>query len=415
MLASRHDRACRRRRTPPARARLPLISVLGVTQILAWGSSYYLPAVVATPIARDTGWGLPWVVGGLSLGLLIAGIVSPRVGRSIARHGGRPVLAASAVLFAAGLALMGASANLLFYLTAWTLIGAGMGAGLYDAAFSTLGRYFGASARGAIATLTLFGGFASTVCWPLSAWLVEGFGWRGACFAYAALHLVVALPAYLCLLPHVPQRRTPDGSEASRAHAIPQVSISQPFLLLAAAITLASAVTSLVSVYLLDILQARGLALAAAVGLGALVGPSQVGARAIEMALGRFYHPIWTMIAAMFLMTAGLSMMMFDLPLLAIPLVFYGAGIGIKSITRGTLPLALFGAEDYPLVIGRLALASLIAQAAAPFAGAFLIERGGAQAALAALAAVAAAALVLSLLLLAACRRSRLAHEPGAS
>jgi MFS family permease len=149
-----------------------VITALGLAQILAWGSSYYLPAVVAKPVAMATGWPLAWIVGGLSLGLLVAGLVSPHVGDMIERHGGRPVLAASSGLLALGLIGLALAPNLPTYLASWLVIGLGMGAGLYDAAFATLGRLYGQEARVAIATLTLFGGFASTACWPLSAFLV---------------------------------------------------------------------------------------------------------------------------------------------------------------------------------------------------------------------------------------------------
>ena len=153
-----------------AARRWPVISALGVVQILAWGSSFYLPAVLAGPIAENTGWPLAWVVGGLSVGLLVAAFVSPRVGLAINRYGGRPVLALAALLLAAGLAALGFAPTLPVYLAGWLLIGLGMGCGLYDPAFATLGRLYGAEARPAITTLTLWGGFASTVCWPLSAY-----------------------------------------------------------------------------------------------------------------------------------------------------------------------------------------------------------------------------------------------------
>ncbi|HYF56385.1 MAG TPA: MFS transporter, partial [Salinarimonas sp.] len=117
-----------------------VITALGITQILAWGSSYYLPAVLATPIAADTGWSLSLVAAGLSLGLLASGLASPRVGRAIDRLGGRPVLALSSVLIAAGQATLAMAHDPAVYFAAWLMMGAGMGAGLYDAAFSTLGR-----------------------------------------------------------------------------------------------------------------------------------------------------------------------------------------------------------------------------------------------------------------------------------
>jgi MFS family permease len=162
------------------RHRNVVIGALGLVQIIAWGSSYYLIAVLAKPIADDTGWPLTWVIGGTSVGLLTAGLISQEVGHAIQKHGGRPVLVASTMLLAAGLLGLGFAPSLPFFFAAWVVLGLGMGAGLYDAAFGTLGRLYGTEARSAITTLTLYGGFASTICWPLSALLVEQLGWRGA-------------------------------------------------------------------------------------------------------------------------------------------------------------------------------------------------------------------------------------------
>ena len=171
-----------------------VISALGIAQILAWGTSFYFPAVFAGPIVADTGWSLGFVVGGTSIGLLVAGLISPQVGRIIDVHGGRPVLLASSLFYAAGLIGIGLAPALPVYLFAWVLLGIGMGTGLYDAVFAALGRMYGSAARGPITNLTLFGGFASTICWPLSAFMIEHIGWRDACFVYAALHLFVSLP-----------------------------------------------------------------------------------------------------------------------------------------------------------------------------------------------------------------------------
>ena len=364
---------------PKTPSRAVVISVLGVTQIFAWGSSYYLPAVLAKPIASDTGWSLSWVVGGLSLGLLIAGLVSPWVGRAIARRGGRPVLAVSAGLLAAGLSALSLAHSLPAFLIAWSLIGLGMGAGLYDPAFATLGRLYGHEGRSAITTLTLFGGFASTVCWPLSAFLDAHLGWRGACLIYAGFQLAVALPAYLFVLPRespptAPLSASPNSQLHGHTSHSPRGSI---FLLVAATITLSSVISTTLSVHLLTVLQAKGLTLAAAVGLGALVGPAQVAARAVEMAIARYHHPIWTKVAATSLVATGLAALWLDAPIIPLALALYGAGIGLESIARGTLPLAVFGPERYPVIVGRIAMPSLIAQAAAPSIGTALIEAGG--------------------------------------
>ena len=364
-------------------------------QILAWGSSFYLPAVLAGPIAADTGWPLAWVVGGLSIGLLVAAAASPRVGLAIHRHGGRPVLALAALLLTAGLVVIALSPNLPAFLAGWLVIGLGMGCGLYDPAFATLGRLYGAEARPSITTLTLWGGFASTVCWPLSAFLVGQVGWRGACLAYAGLHLLVTLPLVLGLIPQAPAP-TADGGEGRRSDAPLTTRERRAFLLMVVVLVLGGTVMTLVSVHLITLLQARGVALAAAVSYGALIGPAQVGARVVEMAGKGRHHPLWTLTAAMLLVAAGIGVLAAGLPAVGIALVLYGAGNGIYSIARGTVPLALFGPDRYPVLVGRLAWPGLVAQALAPSLGALALAYGGAEAAYVLLLAMASANVALA-------------------
>lgn len=367
------------------RNRLTVISALGVVQILVWGSSYYLPAVLAAPIAADTGWPLSWIVGALSVGLLTAGAVAPYVGRLIGQTGGRPVLAAAAILIACGQIILGLSPNLLVFVLGWVVLGAGMAAGLYDAAFSTLGRLYGGSARSAITVLTLWGGFASTVCWPLSAYLVEQFGWRGTCFVYATLQLLISLPLVLTILPRVPPElpALTTGTSGAASSLLPAE--RRAFLLLSGIVIIGGAIGAIVGVHLLTLLQAQGIGLAAAVALGALVGPAQVGGRVIEMACGGRHHPLWTMSAALGLMACGLALMAIGLGPVGIAIILYGAGNGVLSIAKGTLPLALFGPHRYAPLIGRLARPSLIAQAVAPTAGAILLDQAGSTSTFAAL------------------------------
>lgn len=377
------------------------MSCIGTAQILAWGSSYYLTAVLAGPVSADTGWPLSWVVGALSMGLLVSGLASPRVGRLIDRRGGRPVLAASACLLSLGLLGIGLAPTLPFFVAAWVVIGLGMGCGLYDPAFSTLGRLYGDTARGAITHVTLFGGLASTVCWPLSAFLVEHAGWRGTCLAYAAIHVAVVLPLYLWGLPREEQRKTHHSAAVGTpppGHVRPDQRVA--FVLLAAGFTLAAVIMTVIAVHLLTLLQSRGIALAAAVGFGALLGPSQVGARVLEMLLGRSTHPMWSLLASAVLVAVGLAMLVGAPGVAAAGIVLYGAGSGIRSIARGTVPLALFGREGYAVLMGRIAMPTLVAQAASPSIGAWLLDGFGPTATLEVLcgAAVVNIALVLALL-----------------
>ena len=384
----------------PMRPRWMVVSAIGIAQILAWGSTYYLLSLLAGPIVTDTGWPLAWVFGALSVGLLVSGLISPRIGHLIDGHGGRPVLAASAVLMGVGLCGAGLAQTLPVFIAAWVVIGAGMGAGLYDPAFSALGRIYGEAARPAITQVTLFGGFASTVCWPLTAILAETLGWRGACLTYAAIHIVVVLPLYLFGMPRE-ARSTPAPNLAGAA---PRGSLRPdqrgPFLLLAAGFTLAYATMTVIAVQLPALLQAQGLTLAAAVGLGVLIGPSQVGGRILEMVFGRKTHPIWSLVASTALVSIGILALAGDGRLAAAGIILYGMGSGIRSIARGTEPLAMFGREGYAILMGRLALPTLLATAVAPLLGTWLLAALGPSGTLYVLlaASLVNAALVLPLI-----------------
>jgi hypothetical protein len=348
---------------------------------------------------------LSLIVRGLSLGLLAGGFASPRIGRIIEARGGRPVLAASSLLLGFGLALLATAHHLPLYFAAWLVMGVGMGAGLYDAAFATLGRAYGAEGRSAITTLTLWGGFASTVCWPISAYLVESVGWRGTCVAYAVLQIGLSLPLHWWLMPRVRSRDTGTSPPAAPAAAL-GTGQRRAFLLFAVLVTSGGAIASLISVHLLTFLQARGIELAAAVALGAIVGPSQVGARIVEMAFGRHYHPIWTLTAATVLIAAGLCFLALGLPLVGVALMLYGAGNGIWSIARGTFPLALFGATGYATLMGRLGLPGLLAQALSPSLAALLLDRTGPEAVLAVVAGLAVINVALTAMLWSVLERS---------
>ena len=357
-----------------------VITALGIAQILAWGTSFYFPAVFAKPIVAETGWSLGFVVGGTSIGLLTAGLISPQVGRIIDTHGGRPVLLASSAFYAAGLALVGFAHALPFYLLAWVLIGIGMGTGLYDAVFAALGRMYGSKARGPITNLTLFGGFASTICWPLSAFMIDHVGWRSACFIYAALHLFVMLPLQVIVV-RTPEKIKSEGNGQNTSSETLRIdNETLIFALLAMVLSIAAGIGSIVVVHLLIFLQARGADFALAVTLGTIFGPAQVGARVVERLFGDRYHPIWTMIASCALMAIGLSLLFGAMPALVLVILLYGAGYGISWIGRGTLPLALFGPVRFPRLMGKLAFPSLIVQALAPLAGALLTEAKGSDA-----------------------------------
>ncbi len=243
--------------------------------------------------------------------------------------------------------------------------------------------------------------------WPLSAFLVEHLGWRGACITYAAMQITIALPIHLLLLPRTStaitdKRRGPVRLESHEFRV---------FLILATIITISSAILSLMGTHLLPLLQARGLNLFFAVGLGMIVGPSQVGARLVEMFTGSRYHPFWTMAASVILIAVAAVMLLVGFPLVIVAIVLYGAGNGLSSIARGTVPLALFGPERYPVLMGRLALPLMIAMAISPFLGGLAFEHGGAAWTLALLTALALTNVLLIGLLWMLLRTERRAYD----
>lgn len=356
-----------------------VVAALGFTQIVGYGSSYYLPAVLAGPISRDTGWSLPWVVGGLSIGLLAGGLAAPAIGRAVDRYGGCPILALGSLLLAAGLAGISVSNSLWVYLLAWCVIGLGMAAGLYDAAFAALGGWYREQARTPITALTLFGGFASTICWPLTAYLESTLGWRSTCLVYAAIHLFLALPLQAWLLPRVAGKHAETQHKTSTLRRNTQGLFEKYglFLATAAALMLSATITSVIAVHLLSALQSRGLSLSDAVMVGALIGPSQVAGRLVELAWGRRLHPAWSSLISASLMAIGVAALYFDLSLAGLAVVIYAAGAGVSFVVRGTLPLVLFGVRNYGAMMGRLAFPSLMAQALAPWAATFVFTRYG--------------------------------------
>jgi MFS family permease len=340
-----------------------VVAALGTAQTLAWGSSYYLPAILADPIARDLGISSNWFFAAFSASLVISGLLGPRVGRQIDRVGGRQVLCASNVILAAGLALLGASTSVWTMSAAWLLLGIGMGLGLYDAAFGALGRVYGSDARASITGVTLIAGFASAVGWPLSSLGLETIGWRETCFAWAAAHLVLWLPLNL-MLPRAERAAANQGPAVK-----PHIRIDRTMVLLSFAFAAAWTVTSAMAAHLPRIVEAFGATPAQAVFAGMMIGPAQVAARfhpLVSTRLACITHPIG---AAVIWLFGGGAAAAFAL--------LHGAGNGILTVARGTLPLAIFGPENYAYRLGLIGAPSRIAQALAPLAFGLLLEPMG--------------------------------------
>ena len=354
---------------------LPLILALGTTQTLAWASSYYLPAILADSIARDLGVSSNWVFSAFSASLVLSALLGPRIGRQIDLVGGRSVLSLSNLVLAAGLVLLGFSTSVPVMVVAWLMLGIGMGAGLYDAAFAALGRIYGDTARRSITGITLIAGFASTVGWPLSAWGLETIGWRNTCFAWAAAHILIGLPLNWLMLPAV------KGAKAAIAAAVkPQITIDRTMILLAFVFAAAWSVTGAMAAHLPRILEAAGATAGQAVFAGALIGPSQVLARIFEASvLSRFHPLVSTRLACITHPIGALILALAGGGAASLFAICHGTGNGILTIARGTLPLAIFGPKDYGYRLGIIGAPARMAQAAAPLLFGLLIDTMGSR------------------------------------
>ena len=375
------------------RRRLGVIAALGTAQTLAWGSSYYLPAILADPIAHDLGISSNWFFAAFSGSLVISGLLGPRVGRQIDRVGGRQVLCLSNLVLAAGLGLLGLSTSVWAMLAAWLLLGIGMGLGLYDSAFGALGRIYGTEARSAITGITLIAGFASTVGWPLSSLGLETIGWRETCYAWAVAHIVIGLPLNLSL-PRAETRLVTGGPIVK-----PHIPIDRTMVLLSFAFAAAWTVTSAMAAHLPRIVEAFGATPAQAVFAGMMIGPAQVGARIMEASLLNRFHPIMSTRLACITHPIGACVIgIFGGGAAAAFALLHGAGNGILTIARGTLPLAIFGPENYAYRLGLIGAPSRICQALAPLAFGLLIEPMG-RSVVAVSAGMSLAALIALMLL----------------
>jgi len=354
---------------------LPIILALGTTQTLAWASSMYLPAILADPIASDLDISSNWVFAAFSAALVISAVLGPRIGRQIDLVGGRSVLSLSNLVLAAGLVLLGLSYSIPVLVGAWLLLGIGMGLGLYDAAFAALGRAYGDAARGAITGITLIAGFASTVGWPLSAWGLQTIGWRETCFAWAAAQILIGLPINWLMLPAVTR------AEATVETTVkPHIPIDRTMIVLAFAFAAAWSVTGAMAAHLPRILEAAGATANQAVFAGALIGPAQVLARIFEASFLSRYHPlISTRLACMTHPIGAAILAVAGGGAASVFAIFHGTGNGILTIARGTLPLAIFGPENYGYRLGLIGAPARMAQAAAPLAFGLLIERMGSR------------------------------------
>jgi MFS family permease len=375
---------------PRSPALRPILA-LGVTQIVGYGTLYYAFGALAQTMTADIGVSLPFAYGVFSLALLAGGLAAPFAGRAIDRHGARRVMAAGSAGAALALAVLSQVQGPVGLIAAVIAVEAVSALVLYDAAFAALAQAAGAGgARRAITLMTLLGGFASTVFWPLTHVLTENLGWRDAYLIFAGLHLVVCLPLHLTLPRHGASTGT--TAQAPAFAPLPATRHTEAMIWLGLGFSLAGAVLSAIAAQWVPVLQAYGLNTAAAVTAGAMMGPAQVGVRLVDLFFGVRRHPLTMAILSAGLLAGALVMLLIlpvGLPGAMVFAVLYGLSGGLSSIVRGTVPLALFGADGYAARLGVLAGLRLTSGALAPFALALALSGLGASVAVAVACGVA--------------------------
>ncbi|MBS0422585.1 MAG: MFS transporter [Proteobacteria bacterium] len=361
------------------RSRWAIVATLGSTQALAWASSFYLPAVLAGSIARDVHVTTSVVFAALSVGLGLSAFLGPLVGRLIDERGGALVLCASNVVFAVGLLALAFATGPVSLFCAWLVLGVAMAAGLYEPAFAALARIYGSNSRAPMTGITLIAGFASTIGWPISAFLEHRLGWRGACLSWLVIQVAVALPLNTWAL------RGAGAATEGEAAGEPPPTVPQPggqadprMTTLAFVFTASGIVSIGVATNLPGLFAALGATPTAAIAAASLMGPAQVAARIVEYGAKRWSNPLTSAkVANVLHPVATVALALGGVSSITLFALIHGAGNGILTIARGTLPLALFGAQGYGARIGKIAAPARIGQAIAPFLFGMAIERFG--------------------------------------
>lgn len=346
------------------------IWALGVTQIIGYGTLYYSFSILAPGIAAEFGVAVEWIYGSISLALLAGGLISPYAGGLADRHGAARVLSIGSVAAAVSLVVCGLAANAYVFLGGLILVELASSFVLYSTAFALLAQATGPQAQRSITYLTLIAGFASTIFWPMTTWMLHGLDWHQVYFVFALMHVVVCLPLHLWLtrFARIAAQRPVEESAVPVADASGAGNFT--FALVVLGFSLAGFVSAATLFHIVPMLGLLGLG-ASGVLVATLFGPAQVASRLVNMAFGKDIPAPTLAVISTVLMPTALMVLALTAP--AVPgavafAVIFGLGSGLFSIVSGTLPLALFGKAGFGKRLGWISLGRLGVSAVAPFA-----------------------------------------------
>lgn len=348
------------------------VVALSVTQIVSWGSSYFIPAVMSRQIAADLDLPVAMVFSGITVMLVVGSTIGPALGRRTDRIGPRDILVVGSVLMALGLAFLGLATGLASYALAWALIGLSMPMVLTQTPFAAVAQLMPHAARRALGWLTLLGGLCPPIALPLLATLEPVLGWRGVCFALAAAQILICVPLHAALRVDPKNLTGGEGETADGDRGLTDPARRRrAFLIVGVAFACTGFVSWGLPVQFVAIGEALGLELAFAVGIAALMGPAQMISRGIETVFGQRVP-----ILDIGLYSAAVIGLACALPLLfgggaivyALCVIGYGLGAGAMTIVRVVAPLAIFGRRGYAEIMGKLNLPLNLIFAISPFA-----------------------------------------------
>lgn len=393
----------------PASRRLPeyslLLTGLALTRIIGWGSIYYSPSVLASYLQREIGLGPTTIFGGITILLVIGAVISPILGRHLDQRGTRQAMALGAVISALGLALLALAQGPISYLSTWLVIGIGHAMQLANTGNVTVAQLMGERTRRVIGLMMLVTGLASSVFWPLTAWLSADFGWRACLFIFAAIQLVIVLPIHLAIPAYRAKPLADPGSSTMPAEEQGRVPASERrviFWLLALSFSASGLVSWGLPLHIIGLMQGAGISGAAAVTIASLSGPATMIARAVDAVAGERLPVERVALAGLTLGPAACLLMAVAPGSSTFAIAFvtlFSAAMGVIAVARATLPLALFGRNGFGAMLGRLTVPQNLTFAAAPLLFAFLVERLGASGTLVVSAVIQSLALLAMVVL----------------
>jgi len=377
---------------------------LGVTTTIGYGTLFYSFTIMSQEFEKEFYWSKTFIFGIFSLGIFLGGLLAPKIGKLLDNHGARAIMSVGSILCALGLFLVSNVQTQWHYIISIVFLEVVSTLVLYEAAFVAFSQLAGNKARLPITQITLIAGFASTIFWPLISFLLSFLSWREVYLILASFHLFIALPIHFFILKKDAIIKTDIKFSNSFDDSLElEGKLRKKSLILVGIVfSLIAIPITVMQTHFLRLMNGFGIEMTSAIALGALIGPSQVGSRIIEITISKKITPLTSGIFSTSIMSLGILTLYFsgyDILLATFFVILYGAGQGLTDIIRGSIPLYLFGKDNLGKTIGGINLYRNIIVSLVPFGFAFLMETFGVRSSTLFLVFVTTFAMILLIIL----------------